>query len=56
MGPVIPRQRRGCFSFLEWEVLSRHEFATTAAQAVVLDWYCGFYLHDIGATVFLFGL
>lgn len=32
------------FSSLEWEVLSRHEFAnTTAAQAVVLDWCYGFY-------------
>jgi len=32
------------FSSLEWEVLSRHEFAnTTAAQAIVLDWCYGFY-------------
>ncbi|MGH3504777.1 MAG: IS3 family transposase [Nocardioidaceae bacterium] len=32
------------FSSLEWEVLSRHAFAsTTAAQAVVLDWCYGFY-------------
>ena len=35
------------FSSLEWEVLSRHEFATTRqAQAVVLDWCYGFYNHD----------
>lgn len=34
------------FSSLEWEVLSRHQFATTrAAQAVVLDWCYGFYNH-----------
>lgn len=32
------------FSSLEWEVLSRHEFTTTAkARAVVLDWCYGFY-------------
>ena len=32
------------FSSLEWEVLSRHEFANTGqAQAVVLDWCYGFY-------------
>lgn len=35
------------FSSLEWEVLSRHDFAETrAAQAVVLDWCYGFYNHD----------
>jgi len=35
------------FSSLEWEVLSRHEFANTSqAQAVVLDWCYGFYNHD----------
>lgn len=35
------------FSSLEWEVLSRHEFANTRqAQAVVLDWCYGFYNHD----------
>jgi transposase InsO family protein len=34
------------FSSLEWEVLSRHEFADTRqAQAVVLDWCYGFYNH-----------
>jgi transposase InsO family protein len=34
------------FSSLEWEVPSRHEFATTrAAQAVVMDWCYGFYNH-----------
>ena len=34
------------FSSLEWEVLSRHDFATTGqAQAVVLDWCYGFYNH-----------
>jgi transposase InsO family protein len=34
------------FSSLEWEVLSRHDFATTrAAQAVVIDWCYGFYNH-----------
>ena len=34
------------FSSLEWEVLSRHEFANTGqAQAVVLDWCYGFYNH-----------
>jgi transposase InsO family protein len=32
------------FSSLEWEVLSRHEFDTTAkARAVVIDWCYGFY-------------
>lgn len=35
------------FSSLEWEVLSRHEFADTRqAQAVVLDWCYGFYNHE----------
>lgn len=35
------------FSSLEWEVLSRHEFANTRqAQAVVLDWCYGFYNHE----------
>lgn len=35
------------FSSLEWEVLSRHEFASVeAAQAGVLDWCYGFYNHD----------
>lgn len=35
------------FSSLEWEVLSRHDFADTRqAQAVVLDWCYGFYNHD----------
>jgi putative transposase len=35
------------FSSLEWEVLSRHDFANTRqAQAVVLDWCYGFYNHD----------
>ena len=35
------------FSSLEWEVLSRHDFADTRqAQAVVLDWCLGFYNHD----------
>lgn len=34
------------FSSLEWEVLSRHEFASTAqARAVVIDWCYGFYNH-----------
>jgi putative transposase len=34
------------FSSLEWEVLSRHDFATTrAARAVVMDWCYGFYNH-----------
>ena len=32
------------FSSLEWEVLSRHEFDTTAkARAVAIDWCYGFY-------------
>jgi putative transposase len=32
------------FSTLEWEVLSRHDFDTTAkARAVVIDWCYGFY-------------
>jgi putative transposase len=32
------------FSSLEWEVLSRHEFDTTAkARAAVIDWCYGFY-------------
>jgi hypothetical protein len=35
------------FPSLEWEVLSRHTFASTRqAQAVVLDWCYGFYNHD----------
>jgi putative transposase len=35
------------FSSLEWEVLSRHEFATTAqARVVVIDWCYGFYNHQ----------
>ena len=35
------------FSSLEWEVLSRHEFATIAtAQATVIDWCYGFYNHQ----------
>src|SRR4051794_23352983 len=35
------------FSSLEWEVLSRHDFADTrSAQAVALDWCYGFYNHD----------
>jgi transposase InsO family protein len=35
------------FSSLEWEVLSRHEFATTAqARTTVIDWCYGFYNHQ----------
>jgi putative transposase len=35
------------FSSLEWEVLSRHEFASTAqARATVIDWCYGFYNHQ----------
>jgi putative transposase len=35
------------FSSLEWEVLSRHQFASTAkARAVVIDWCYGFYNHQ----------
>ena len=35
------------FSSLEWEVLSRHEFDSTAtAQALVIDWCYGFYNHQ----------
>ena len=35
------------FSSLEWEVLSRHDFATIdQARAIVLDWCYGFYNHD----------
>jgi len=35
------------FSSLEWEVLSRHEFATTAqARATVIDWCFSFYNHQ----------
>jgi transposase InsO family protein len=35
------------FSSLEWELLSRHEFANTRqAQTVVLDWCYGFYNHQ----------
>jgi putative transposase len=35
------------FSSLEWEVLSRHDFDTTAAaRAVVIDWCYGFYNHQ----------
>src|SRR5215207_9306725 len=34
------------FSSLEWEVLSRHKFATIgAARATVIDWCYGFYNH-----------
>jgi putative transposase len=34
------------FSSLEWEVLSRHDFDSTAkARAVVIDWCYGFYNH-----------
>jgi transposase InsO family protein len=35
------------FSSLEWEVLSRHEFTSTAqARATVIDWCYGFYNHQ----------
>jgi putative transposase len=35
------------FSSLEWEVLSRHQFDSTAkARAVVIDWCYGFYNHQ----------
>src|SRR5829696_2002593 len=35
------------FSSLEWEVQSRHQFATTAqARATVIDWCYGFYNHQ----------
>jgi putative transposase len=35
------------FSSLEWEVLSRHEFDSTAkARALVIDWCYGFYNHQ----------
>jgi putative transposase len=35
------------FSSLEWEVLSRHVFASTGqARAVVIDWCYGFYNHQ----------
>ncbi len=35
------------FSSLDWEVLSRHQFATTAqARATVIDWCYGFYNHQ----------
>jgi transposase InsO family protein len=35
------------FSSLECEVLSRHQFATTAAaRATVIDWCYGFYNHQ----------
>jgi transposase InsO family protein len=35
------------FSSLEWEVLSRHDFASTRqAQAVVIEWCHGFYNHQ----------
>ena len=35
------------FSSLEWEVLSRHQFATIiAARATVIDWCYGFYNHQ----------
>jgi putative transposase len=35
------------FSSLEWEVLARHDFDTTArARAVVIDWCYGFYNHQ----------
>ena len=50
---ILPRieslhQTRGdsFFPSLEWEVLSRHQFADTRhAQAVVLEWCYGFYNH-----------
>jgi putative transposase len=35
------------FSSLEWEVLSRHQFATiAAARATAIDWCYGFYNHQ----------
>jgi len=35
------------FSSLEWEVLSRHDFLSTAqARATVIDWCYGFYNHQ----------
>src|SRR4051794_22778961 len=35
------------FSSLEWEVLSRHQFAAiAAARATVIDWCYGFYNHQ----------
>ena len=35
------------FSSLEWEVLSRHDFASTGqAQAIVIEWCYGFYNHQ----------
>ena len=35
------------FSSLEWEVLSRNDFASTRqAQAVVIEWCYGFYNHQ----------
>jgi putative transposase len=35
------------FSSLEWEVLSRHDFVSTAqARATVIDWCYGFYNHQ----------
>jgi putative transposase len=35
------------FSSLEWEVLSRHQFDSTAkARAVLIDWCYGFYNHQ----------
>src|SRR3954453_18310949 len=35
------------FSSLEWEVLSRHQFATIgAARATAIDWCYGFYNHQ----------
>ncbi len=34
------------FSSLEWEVLSRNDFTTRQAQAVVIEWCYGFYNHQ----------
>ncbi len=34
------------FSSLEWEVLSRHDFDSTAKARAVLDWCYGFYNHQ----------
>ncbi len=47
VGSCFDAAAEAFFSSLEWEVLSRHEFDSTAkARAVVIDWCYGFYNHQ----------
>lgn len=46
VGSCFDNAAEAFFSTLEWEVLSRHEFATTdQAAATVFEWCYGFYNH-----------